>query len=177
MRKFAALPRGTLALIVEGKVGQDYVEWAVDALMDDFDSPSLGILAGLDLGDPVSQYPVSREEAHGYFRKVIHELALLSPEDEQALSLPDPEVVLRWHLCELAEQIRDGVLDPVTGIDRIHAEVVSPLDHAEDVKPWCYLGDTAMSDRRTGRYAKEYARAIIDYATQWVKNAEAETRG
>jgi len=68
-------PRDTLAMlssfITDGKMcEQDYVDWAVLALMDGFDTPSLVILAGLDLS------PSNPGERNEYFRRSIQELGI-----------------------------------------------------------------------------------------------------
>ena len=68
-------PRDTLAMlssfITDGEMcEQDYVASAVLALMDGFDTPSLVILAGLDLS------PSNPGERNEYFRKSIQELGI-----------------------------------------------------------------------------------------------------
>ena len=137
MSKYSQLPRDTLALLAmraqKGVAVQDYVNWAVNALVDGFDSPSLAILAGLG-------YDITSEiEAPDYFLKTVKELALPIPDCELAignwywtnslyrklgLSLPDEKTLLGQHLDEIAEQIKEGVIDPVVGLDRIYNEVV-----------------------------------------------------
>lgn len=176
MTKYWSLPRGTMTLVSRrvcgGIVGQDYVEWAVGALMEDFDSPSLGILATLDIGGPVSQF-----EAREYFLKAVRELALPIPDVELALSLPDDEAVLRQHLNELAEQISDGVIDPVTGFDRIHLEVVDRLGHPEDLMPWCYLWERIRPEGIIDGHSKEEsATALVTFAILWLENLAGKTR-
>ncbi len=188
--KYSHLPRDTMALIskrVRSAVdGEDFVNWAMRALMDGFDSPSLGILAGLDLGSR-SRFSVDLFEAYEYFLRVIKELALPIPDIELALSFPDvwttvpfpyDETALRRHLNELAEQIREGVIDPVLGIDRIHREVVDPLHHPSDLMPWCFLWEGNTPDGRLGEYSKEeYSMAIMTLATLWLKSVDDEAGG
>lgn len=138
MSKYSQLPRDTLALLAmraqKGVAAQDYVNWAVNALVEGFDSPSLAVLAGLGY-DTTSQI-----EAPDYFLRTVKELALPIPDCELAignwystdsfyrklgLSLPDEKTLLSQHLEELAEQIKEGVIDPVAGLDRIYHEVVA----------------------------------------------------
>jgi hypothetical protein len=68
-------PRDTFTLLSKHITGgamdsQNYVDWAVLALMDGFDTQSLAILAGLDLG---YSYPGER---YDYFRRSIKELGI-----------------------------------------------------------------------------------------------------
>jgi hypothetical protein len=189
MTKYSQLPRDTMALLskraLKRVTGQDYVDWAVRALMDGFDSPSLAILAGLDIGCAASQLPIDHFEAHDYFLRVVRELALPIPDIELALSLPDvwaivpfpyDETALRRHLDELAEQIREGVIDPVIGVQRIDAEVVSPLHYPSDLTNWCRLCEMNVPDQyRVGYSKEEYLEAIVTYATLWVNKVNDET--
>lgn len=78
MKKNQEQPPGTTALLakrVQGSVrSQNYVDWAVQALAEGFDSPSLSILAGLDI-----EKDFSRLEAENCFAKVVQELGLVIP--------------------------------------------------------------------------------------------------
>jgi len=66
-------PQGTLAVLCGYlyRSGDDCVEWAVNALMDGFESDNLSILAGLDLEPYNNTDPRDRSI---YFRRVIKEL-------------------------------------------------------------------------------------------------------
>jgi hypothetical protein len=76
-----------LARAIDGTAsGQDYVDWAVCALMAGFDSASLVILAGLDIGSRVSRFDAER-----YFQQAVRELGLWHPTDESPLR-GDPAV-------------------------------------------------------------------------------------
>jgi hypothetical protein len=109
------------------------VKWAGNALIDGFDSRSLAILASLDYRE------ISQIEAPEYFLRAVKELNLPIPDCELAcgnwywtnvlyrqlgLSLPDEEYLLGQHLIELAEQIKEGVIDPIIGSERIYREVI-----------------------------------------------------
>lgn len=137
MSKYSQLPRNTIELLTmrasRGLDVKDYANWAVGALVDGFDSRSLAILASLDY-DLVAQ-----TEAPEYFLKAVKELKLPIPDCELAvgnwygtdslyrklgLSLPDEMTLLGQHLAELAEQIKEGVIDPIIGLDRIYHEIV-----------------------------------------------------
>jgi hypothetical protein len=137
MSKYSQLPPDTIALLTKrasrGIDIKDYVKWAVGALVDGFDSRSLSILASLDYGI------VAQTEAPDYFLKAVKELKLPILDCELAignwyttetlyrklgLSLPDEMTLRSQHLGELAEQIKEGVIDPVIGLDRIHHEIM-----------------------------------------------------
>ena len=115
MSKYSQLPRGTLALLAmrarKGMDIKDYINWAVNALSDGFDSTSLAILAGLDYG------VISQIEASEYFLRAVKELNLPIPDSELAwedrswtdalyrklgLTLPDEATLVYQHLAELA---------------------------------------------------------------------------
>jgi hypothetical protein len=176
MTEYSGLPRGTMALVSKRVRStpevQDYVNWAVDALMDGLDSYSLAILAGLDIGSAVDWL-----EADKYFLKAVRELALPIPDDELALSLPNDEAVLRRHLNEIAQQIREGVIDPVTGIERIYREVISPLGHPSDLSPWDFLWEGNSPGWHYAEHSEEeHSEAIAAYATTWIEDMNSETR-
>src|SRR5689334_24211873 len=129
MKKDQVLPSTSTLLLVKkinGSVtGNDYVNWAIEALTEELDSPSLPILASLDMGNDFSL-----GEAEKIFNKIVAELEW---------SIPDDETVLRSHLITLVADIQNGAIDPEKGVKRIHQEVVSPLMHPEDLRDWCTL--------------------------------------
>jgi len=151
-------PRDSIALLakkVNGSVcGQDYVDWAVQALAEGFNSPSLLILSSLDIDKNFSKW-----EAEKFFIKVITELSWIIPSDE---------VILRTHLVTLATQIEKGDIDPEVGIERIHREVVSPLGHPEDLRAWCFLWE-GNSPTGNGVIPKdEYRLKIFEFVRKWL---------
>lgn len=182
--KYLQLPHGTMTLLSKRAlgmvIGKDYVDWAMRALMDGFDSYSLAMLAGLDMECAAYHLPVSHVEAHGYFLKIVKELALPIPDIELALSSPDvwhiipfpyDDTVLLQHLDELAEQICEGVIDPVIGVSRIHTEVVTPLNYPPDLMPWHFLYEGNAPDGCFRMYSQEeYLAEIVAYVTLWMKN-------
>jgi hypothetical protein len=42
----------------------------------------------------------------------------------------------------LAREIVEGTVAPRAQVDRIHREVLSPLNHPKDLMVWCYVGDS-----------------------------------
>jgi len=134
--------------------GQHYVDWAVQALTEGFDSRSLAILASLDLEDDFHRW-----EAENFFLKAVSELGLI---------IPDDETILRKHLLLLITRIQNRVLDPKVGIDFIHREVVSPLGHPSDLQPWCFLWEGNDPTRYDTIPNEEYSSRIVEFAQEWL---------
>lgn len=158
MTEHPEFPSSTIALLAKkikgAAIGQDYVDWAVQALTEGFDSPNLSILASLDIETDFSLW-----EAEKYFRNVVAELGW---------SFPDDETVLRNHLTTLITHIQNGILDPETGVDRIHREVISPLNHPSDLHGWCLLWEGNNPSDYAMIPKEEYASKILAYAQEWI---------
>jgi hypothetical protein len=158
MNKNQEYPSNTIALLVKkikgSVVGQDYVDWAVQALTEDFDSPSLAILASLDMSNDFSL-----SEAEKFFQNVVSELGW---------SLPDKETILRTHFITLVSNIRNGTIDPEMGVDRIHREVISPLEHPSDLQGWCLLWEGNSPTEYEPIPKEKYASRIVEYAEAWM---------
>jgi hypothetical protein len=166
MKMYQELPSGTLALLarkISGTItGQDYVNWAVEALTENFISPNLAILAGLDL-----EINFSLWEAEKYFENVV---------TESGWSILDHVTILRSHLISLLTSIQNGTIDPETGVDRIHREVISPLGHPSDLQGWCLLWEGIYPVVYGVIPKDEYPSKIIEYAKEWLaKNIDDET--
>jgi len=169
MSKYSQLPPDTIALLTKRASReidtQDYVKWAVDALVNGFDSRSLTILATLE-------YQAAQTEAPDYFLKAVKELKLPIPDCELAagnwywtnslyrklgLSLPDETTLLGRHLAELAEQIKEGVIDPVIGLDRIYHEIVLADRHGtleSNTLGWEKRGRSGLDDAYLSEWDK-----------------------
>ena len=115
----------------------EYVEWAISMLEQDFDSPSLRILAGLDGS--------SLFEADDYFRRVLRELHI--PE-------PDSEASMRAYACDLATRFVAGTLDAKNGVRQLYRMCLA-ADCAKDFIVWFYLDD-ALDDIEAGQYPHTY---------------------
>ena len=137
---------------------KDYADWAVNALLEGYEAPSLNILAGLDIGETVSIWDAER-----YFDRCIRELELEFPDNAEPL--------LRAYLSELVSQIASGEADPHEALDKIHWRIVNPLGHSEDLMPWCYLWEGNTPGGHQGRYSEdEHREAVVAYAQSWIKN-------
>jgi hypothetical protein len=123
-----ALPGGTVELLVRkaatSLTGDDLAGWAVRALTDGFDSPALRRLAGLDP-------PVTCSEAMPVFERAVRELDLAMPDSKDAL--------YRAWLAVLAQEIVDGTRAASEALQLVHRDVLGPLNHPEDLMPWCHL--------------------------------------
>ena len=197
MSKYSQFPRGTLALLAmraqKGMDIKDYINWAVNALADGFDSPSLAILASLDYRE------LSQIEAPEYFLKAIKELKLPIPDSELALknwretdflyremglALPDENTLLAQHLDELAEQIKERVIDPVVGLDRIYKEVVlvcmydwwetneASLQEWDGGNWWKW---NELQDRVSAEPNRINNDEIIAFANTWLENPKEDS--
>jgi hypothetical protein len=158
MKEYQGWPGHSMTLLAKkanrSVLGQDYVDWAVQALTEGLDSPSFLILAGLDIGE---DFPLW--EAEKYFTKAVNELGL---------SIPDDETILRKHLVTLLTQIQKGTVDPQMGIERIHREVVSPLEHPSDLQSWCFLWEGLNPMGNDVIPKDEYRAKIFEFAGKWL---------
>lgn len=158
-----AWPPQTLMVVahkVAGWVeGQILVDWAVAAMQADFDSPSLRILAGLDLTSPFDT-----TEAVDYFLRSLVELGL---------SLPPKAVILRDYLATIAHEIVTEKIGIRKALEEVHSVIVTPLGHPDDLKPWCFLWEGNHSDGSPpdeyGELAEaELKREALDLATRYI---------
>lgn len=159
-----AEPEDTLETAVEvilGRAtGKELAVWATAALASGFDSPSLRILAGLDLA------PVSMHEAEPIFWRSLEEVGIQHGRS--------PEVFLRRYARDVAERILNGRLTVQQGLGLIHRRVVAPLEHPWDLMPWCYLWEgidpcdfpASPDDRTIEQRTLEYARQFVEAGGQ-----------
>lgn len=109
---------GTLA-------AKDLVDWAVGALSEGMDTPAIRQLAGMDL-----EGPRLTAAAMPQFRRALQELGI---------PVPAPDAAAREYVRVLVEDIVEGRVTPQPQVERIHKEIVTPLDHPKDLMVWCYL--------------------------------------
>jgi hypothetical protein len=153
-------PRGTTALLVlrdNGEpLGRNAVQWAVDALADGHDAPSIRILAGLDL----TGWPNSFEA------EALVEAAL------RELGVPETDRVSRAlaYVREVAAAIVAGEIAPQEGANLIHRRVISPLKHPANLQAWCYLWEGNAADCSRALEDAEIDRAIVDYAGTFLRH-------
>ena len=149
-----AIPRGTACLLVlrdnDEPLAKCAVQWAVDALADGHDVPSIRVLAGLDLhGSPNSFETAALVEA------ALRELGV--PES-------DRDARARLYVRDVCAAMITGDITPSQGADLIHRRVITPLQHPADLQPWCHLWEGNSADCSHSLEESERDKAILDYA-------------
>lgn len=157
-------PRDTLLLFVREELGlahpSEFISWATAALVAGFDSPSLRLLAGLDLS---VRSEVRKEEVDKLHQQALREIGI---------SPPSRDVLLRWHLRSLAAKICNGKLKIREGLDLIHREVVGPLNHADDVRSWCLLRGAWNPDESRPYTESELEARVMRAATKLLSSTD-----
>jgi hypothetical protein len=158
-------PPGTHQLLAERCLdrltGPAVCAWALSALEAGFDSPSLRILAGLSL----DAHP-ALVEARPHLDAALNELGLPvhASRDE----------ILRAYARVLAEELLAGTRTVDATLDVMHQTVVSPLNHAEDVKGWCFLWERLTPhppfESVTG---PELERVTREFAARWLARQDS----
>ena len=156
-----ASPRGTNGLLLLRDSGEPFgkraVQWAVDALSEGHDVPSIRLLAGLDLeGSPNSQ-----------------EAELLVDAALRELEIPEADLNSRAmeYLREVAAAIASLEIAPQEGANLIHRLVIGPLNHPAELQAWCYLWEGNAADCSCILEDSEIDQAIVDYATSFLRAA------
>jgi len=142
MSTSSSYPRGTgevLVLLETGKgLGRIAADWAVSALVAGYDSPSIRVLAGMDMaGQP------SSSEVTPILEGALRELGVQRPSFNEAA---------RLYVREVATATLAGQLAPQQAAELIHCRVITPLEHPKDLMPWCYVweGNSADCTRALG---------------------------
>jgi hypothetical protein len=138
-------------------LGRNAVKWAVEALADGHDVPSIRILAGLDLDGWPNSF-----EVEALMEDALRELGV--PETDRATRA-------RAYVRELATAIVAGEIAPQEGAALIHRRVINPLDHPGDLQSWCYLWEGNAADCSRALEDAEIDRAIVDYAATFLAAA------
>lgn len=147
-----ASPTGTIELLVKVEFGRaltsELTQWAVSALEDGFDSPSLRVLAGFPSREPSAE-PLM------FLQRTLSELGY---------PIPVRDLLLRQYGANIAQLILDGSVSTREGVRQMHESVVSPLNHAPDVMGWCYLSSDFIIDEVSQQYRElsdsEYDEAV-----------------
>ena len=116
----------------------DYIDWAVEKLVEGSDSPDLRLLSGLDATS-------SLFEAELHFAKAIKQLGILEP---------DRAGKLRAYGVLLARLILDGVISPRAGVYTLYRICVL-LDYPKEFMVWLELDD-AYEDIKAGLHPYSY---------------------
>ncbi len=97
---------------------EDYIAWAEQQLTAGIESPSLPVLAGMDLVRPLDSI-----EVYEWFQKVTKELGIDWPDDSDALQTYS-EILCR--------QIVDGTIPPASGLTQL-ARLYPASDYTEGI--------------------------------------------
>jgi hypothetical protein len=148
-----------LVLLQSGQpIGQRAVDWAVSALEAGFDCHSIRLLAGLDMsGQPTSF------EAIPLFDAALLELGIQKPSFDEAA---------RLYVREIADATLAGRLAPRHAADLIHRRVIGPLDHPEDLMPWCYVWEGNSADCTRSLEDHEWDNEIMKVAREFASDAD-----
>jgi hypothetical protein len=133
--------------------GNRAAEWATAALTAGFDSPALRTLAGLDVEGQV----------HSADARPLLQAALLE------LGAPPPvfEEAARQYLRDVASAVVSTELAPQLAADLVHRRVVDPLNHPEDLMPWCYVWEGNAADCSRQLEPEEFDAEIVKVAEQF----------
>jgi hypothetical protein len=130
---------------------EDYIDWAGEMLVQDYDSPSLRILAGLNRQN-------NTFEAQDYFSRCVKELRLNEPE---------PEAAVREYACEIAQQIIDEQITAQEGVRALY-QVCLARDYPKEFMVWFELDD-ALDSLLAGDYPYTYESATLENFGDTVK--------
>ena len=134
----------------------DYVDWAVEMLVQGHDSRSLRILAGLDRSG-------STFEAENYFVRSMSELDLTPP---------DPDSAIRAYACEIARRIIDSEITSHEGVRALY-KICTATYYAPDFVIWLQLDD-ALDSLIYGHHPFTYESATLDNFDAIVKREAAD---
>lgn len=136
------------AMFAERALGQpsasDYVDWAGEMLVQDYDSYSLRILAGLDRF-------ASTYEAEDYFLRSIKELNL---------SIPNSDDVIRAYACEIAQRMIEDKITIQQGVRALY-RICYGTDYEHDFMVWYQLDD-ALGSLLAGYHPFTYESATLE---------------
>jgi hypothetical protein len=129
---------------LQSAFAEDYIDWAGELLVQDYDSPSLRILAGLHRRSGVF-------EVEAYFLRALKELNISEPESKAAV---------RAYACEIAHQIIIGQLTSQEGVRTLYRICRdTEFDHAYLI--W-YKLDDALDSLLASVFPYSYQSATLD---------------
>ncbi len=124
---------------------EDYIDWAVQMLMQDCDSRHLRILAGL------GRKTTSAFEAEDYFLRCMKELNL---------SVPDSEKAIWAYAREAAQEIVDGRISGKQGVRNMFQFCLA-TDYDHDFVIWLELDD-ALDNLLQDEHPYSYKSATLE---------------
>lgn len=109
-------------LYLQRASSEDYIEWAIACLEDNYDSKNLRMLASMEK----QSYSYEVEEK---FRRALSELSWKYPNEKETLEN---------HVKDLAKAIVSDEINPADGCHKIY-NVVDFLDYPKELYSWSYL--------------------------------------
>ena len=123
-------PRNTARLLLllerDALSARIAIQWATDALVDDFDSPALRRVAGVD------PKQATAPEIAPDLNKALNELGIARG--------PLPDLFQRYEL-EICAAMVAGEIPPVVGASDLYHSVVIPTHYEWRFVPWYFLDD------------------------------------
>jgi hypothetical protein len=136
---------------------EDYIDWAYEMLLQDYDSPSLRILAGLNR-------PSNFLEISPYFLDAIEELKI---------EIPEPKAAIRDYACDLAQQIVDGQFTSIRGVVGTLYKICRDLDYDPEYTVWADLDDL-LDILYSGGIPYDYPSATLENMNEIIKKEAAD---
>jgi hypothetical protein len=131
---------------------EDYIDWAYEMLLQDYDSPSLRILAGLNR-------PSSLREIGPYFWKAIEELQI---------EIPEPKTAIWDYACDLAQKIVDGQFTNIQDIVGTLYQICRDTNYDATYAVWADLDDL-LDSLDFGEIPYGYPSATLENINEIVK--------
>lgn len=132
---------------------EDYIDWAYEMLEQDYDTPQLRILAGLDRRSSIF-------EVEEYFEKSLKELNIEPLE---------PKAAVRAYACDIAQQIIDGQFPESRSTMKALRQLW--LDSEYDI--WSDLNE-ACDYLSSGDFPYTYPTATLDNFDEILKKEAAQ---
>jgi hypothetical protein len=134
----------------------DYIDWADEMLEQDYDTPHLRILAGLDRRNSIV-------EVEPYF---IHSLKELNIEQVE------PKAAVQAYACDIAQQIIDGKFTSAREAIKTLYQICVDTNYDPDYRVWLDLDD-ALDCLHCGDFPYSYPSATLENIDRIIKQ-EAE---
>jgi hypothetical protein len=136
---------------------EDYIDWAYEMLEQDYDTPQLRILAGLDRRS-------SMFEVDEYFKKSLKELSIEPLE---------PKAAVRAYACDIAQQIIDGQFPASRQTMKALRQLWLDSEYDDDYDIWSDL-DEACDYLSWGDFPYTYPTATLDNFDEILKKEAAQ---
>ena len=135
----------------------DYIDWAVEMLLQDYDSLDLRILAGLDRQSSIF-------EVEGYFFRALKELNI-----EAEVEAKD---AVQAYAYQIAQQIINGHFSSSRRAIRNLYRICVDTNYASDYRVWLELDD-ALDSLQAGDFPYTYPSATLENFDALIKQEAA----